>query len=249
MLWEQTLVKLQELKFTGMLQALQEQDGHRGYEEMSFQDRLGYLVEQEHLQRSNRRIQCRLKQAKLKQRACFEDIDFRGSRGLNKSLVLELGTCRWIKEHRNLVITGATGTGKSYLACAFGHRACLEGHKVRYERLGRLLMDLGIGRGDGSYLKRLTALSRIDLLILDDWGLSRLTEQQRQDLLELLEDRYSVSSTIVTAQLPVEKWHEVVGDSTIADAILDRLIHNAHSIFLQGDSMRKRVAKEEETRS
>ena len=239
MLWEQTVEKLQELKFSGMVKALREQKDNGSYREMSFEDRLGYLVEQEYIERANRRLHNRLRQAGLKQQACVEDINFKSSRGLNKSEVLELGTCRWIKEHRNLIITGATGVGKSYLACALGHRACLEGHRVRYERVSRLLMNLGIGRGDGSYLKRLVALSKIDLLILDDWGLAKLTEHQRQDLLELVEERYGVRSTVITSQLPVDKWHDVVGDSTIADAILDRLIHNSYRIFLQGDSLRK----------
>ena len=161
------------------------------------------MLEQEYIERSNRRLQSRLRQAKLKQQASIKDINFRFSRGLNKSQILELGNCRWIKEHRNLIITGATGTGKSYLACALGHQACLDGYRVRYERVSRLLMGLGIGRGDGSYMKRLMALSRIDLLILDDWGLAKLTELQRQDLLELAEERYGIQSVIITSQLPV----------------------------------------------
>ena len=161
--------------------------------------------------------------------------------------LLGLGNCHWIKEHRNLIITGATGVGKSYLACALGHQACLNGYRVRYERVGRLLMDLGIGRGDGSYMKRLMALSRIDLLILDDWGLAKLTELQRQDLLELAEERYGVQSIIITSQLPVDKWHDVVGDSTVADAIMDRLVHNSYRVILQGDSLRKKSNQEANT--
>ena len=239
MLWEQTVEKLQELKFSGMVKALQEQGENESYREMSFEDRLGFLVEQEYLERKNRRLQTRLKQASLKQQASMEDIDFRSSRGLKKLEILELSNCRWINEHRNLIITGSTGVGKSYLACALGHKACLNGHRVRYERVSRVLMSLGVGRGDGSYMKRLVALSRIDLLILDDWGLAKLTEHQRQDLLELVEERYGVCSTLITSQLPIDKWHDVVGDSTIADAILDRLVHNSYRIFLQGDSLRK----------
>ena len=239
MLLEQTVEKLQELKFSGMIKALRDQENNGGYREMSFEDRLGYLVEQEYTERANRRLHNRLRQASLKQQASMEDINFRASRGLKKSEILELGSCRWIKKHRNLIITGPTGVGKSYLACALGHKACLEGYRVRYERVCRLLMDLGIGRGDGSYMKRLVALSKIDLLILDDWGLAKLTEHQRQDLLEVVEDRYGVRSTMITSQLPIDKWHDVVGDSTIADAILDRLVHNAYRVFLQGDSLRK----------
>ena len=240
MLWEQTVEKLQDLKLSGMLRASLEQQDNRAYEEMSFEDRLGYLVEQEHIERSNRRLQARLRQARLKQQASIKDINFSSSRGLNKSQILELSNCRWINEHRNLIITGATGSGKSYLACALGHQACLNGHRVRYERVGRLLMDLGMGRGDGSYMKRLMALSRIDLLILDDWGLSKLTDLHRQDLLELAEERYGVQSVIITSQLPVDKWHDIVGDSTIADAILDRVVHNSYRVILQGDSLRKK---------
>ena len=247
MLWEQTVEKLQDLKLSGMLRASLEQQDNRAYEEMSFEDRLGYLVEQEHIERSNRRFQSRLRQARLKQQASIKDINFRSSRGLNKSQILELGNCRWINEHRNLIITGATGSGKSYLACALGHQACLNGHRVRYERVGRLLMDLGMGRGDGSYMKRLMALSRIDLLILDDWGLSKLTDLHRQDLLELAEERYGVQSVIITSQLPVDKWHDIVGDSTIADAILDRVVHNSYRVILQGDSLRKKSKQEVNT--
>lgn len=239
MLWEQTVERLQELKFTGMLKCLQEQEDNGSYREMTFEDRLGYLVEQEYVERSNRRLQTRLRQAGLKQQASVEDINFRSSRGLNKSEILELSNCRWIKDHRNLIITGATGVGKSYLACAFGHKACLNGFRVRYERVSRLLMGLGIARGDGSYMKRLMGLTRIDVLILDDWGLAKLTDYQRQDLLELVEERYGVRSTVITSQLPIDKWHDVVGDSTIADAILDRLVHNSYQVFLQGDSLRK----------
>ena len=247
MLWEQTVERLQELKFTGMLQALREQQENKAYQEMIFEDRLGYLLEQEYIERSNRRLQSRLRQAKLKQQASIKDINFSASRGLNKSQILGLGNCHWIKEHRNLIITGATGVGKSYLACALGHQACLNGYRVRYERVGRLLMDLGIGRGDGSYMKRLMALSRIDLLILDDWGLAKLTELQRQDLLELAEERYGVQSIIITSQLPVDKWHDVVGDSTVADAIMDRLVHNSYRVILQGDSLRKKSNQEANT--
>lgn len=245
MIWQQTLDKIGKMSFTGMLAAIKEQESNRQYEKMSFEDRLGYLIEREHLDRENRRLKSRLKQAKLKQQACVEDIDFSSGRNLVRTKILDLGTCRWIKDHRNLIITGATGAGKSYLACALGHSACLNGYKVLYTRASRFLLDLSVGRGDGRYDKILKSLTRSDLLILDDFGLSKLNDTERQDLLEIMEDRYDVRSTAIVGQLPVDKWHEIVGDSTVADAILDRVIHNSHRVDLHGkESMRKKKIKE-----
>ncbi len=242
MLKTPTMDKLQDLKLNGMLKGLEEQQASSEYETLSFDERLGLLVDRESIERENRRLKTRLKQAKLRQTACFEDIDFRHPRGLDKSVILSLGSCRWIKEHQNILITGATGVGKSFLGCALAHKACLEGYKVRYYRVSRLFRELHAAQGNGTYLKLMTAISKFQVLVIDDWGLENLKDQQRNDLLEVLEDRHGVRSTIVTSQLPVEHWHEVIGNPTIADAILDRLVHNAHKISLDGDSMRKKKA-------
>ena len=209
---------------------------------MDFMVRLGLMVDRETTERANRRLQTRLKKAKLRQQACFEDIDFRTPRGLDKQLILSLASCDWIKKANNILLTGATGTGKSYLACALAHKACLEGHTVRYMRLPRLMEEITISRADGSYGKFMLDLARTDLIILDDWGLAAMAKQQRHDLLEILEDRNGLRSTIVTSQLPVEAWHEYIGDPTLADAILDRLVHSAYKINLKGESMRKKNA-------
>ena len=240
MLKTQTMDKLKTLKLNGMLKGLEEQLASSEFESLSFDERLGLLVDRETIERENSRLKTRLKQAKLRQQACFEDIDFRHPRGLDKSMILSLGTCQWIRDHQNVIITGATGVGKSYLACALAHRACMEGYKVRYYRASRLFRDLHAAQGDGTYLKLLKTISRFHVLVIDDWGLENLKDQQRNDLLEILEDRHGIQSTIIAGQLPVEHWHDVVGNPTIADAIMDRLVHNAHKIRLDGDSMRKK---------
>jgi DNA replication protein DnaC len=248
MLLEPTLDKLRELRFLGMLKGLQEQLHSKNVKKMSFEERLGLLVDQELLERENRKLKTRLSQAKLKQNACIEDIDFKHPRNLNKSTVMSLANCKWIKDHHNILITGLTGVGKSYLACALGNKACLEGYRSMYVRVSRLLSDLAVARGDGRYEKVMKSLSRVDLLILDDWGLNKLNEQERRDFLEIMEDRYDLKSTIITSQIPVNKWHELIGDSTIADAILDRIVHNSYRLELKGESMRKnkKEAKEKE---
>ena len=245
MIWQQTLEKINRMKFFGMLVAIKEQESNRQYEKMSFEDRLGYLVEREYLDRENRRLKSRLTQANFRQQTCVENIKFSSGRNLSKTKILDLGKCHWIKEHKNLIITGPTGAGKSYLVCALGHSACLNGYKVSYRRTSRLLMELSVGRGDGRYEKLLKSFSKTDLLILDDFGLSKLNDVERQDLLEIVEDRYEVRSTAIIGQLPVEKWHEIVGNSTVADAILDRVVHNSFRVDLHGsESMRKRKMKE-----
>ncbi len=239
MLLSPTLDKLRELKFLGMLKEFEEQLRSKSRQKMSFDERLGLLIDQEILERENRRLNSRLRQASLKQQASIEDIDFRHPRNLDKSTMMSLANCKWIKEHHNILITGLTGVGKSYIGCALGHKACLEGYKTIYIRLSRLLSNLIVARGDGRYEKIMKNLAKADLLIIDDWGLNKLNEQERRDFLEIMEDRYDQKSTIITSQVPVKKWHDLIGNSTIADAILDRIVHNSYRIELKGESMRK----------
>jgi DNA replication protein DnaC len=243
MLNHPTLDKLQALRFVGMAQALSEQMTLPDIDDLSFEERLGLLIDREMTEREDRRLKTRLRQAKLKQTACVEDIDYRHARGLDKSLMRDLANCQWIKRHLNLLITGPTGVGKTWIACALAQKACREGYSALYLRLPRLLQELPIAKGDGTYTRLMMRLARIDVLILDDWGLSKLIAEQRRDLLEILEDRHDNRSTIVTSQLPLDKWHHIIGDPTLADAILDRLVHNAYKINLKGDSMRKSKSK------
>jgi len=242
MLLHPTLEKLTTMRFTGMAAALDEQMQMDGLDDMCFEERLGILLDREQAVRETRRMKTRLRKAKLRQDGCVEDIDFRHSRGLDKSLVTRLADCQWIRKHNNLIITGPTGVGKTYLACAFAQKACREGLSALYLRTTKLFEDLSLAKGDGRYLKLLTSYARTDLLVLDDYGLLELNQEQRHDLLEILEDRHGLKSTLVTSQLPVEHWHEQIGDPTLADAILDRLVHSAHKMQLKGDSMRKKKA-------
>jgi DNA replication protein DnaC len=239
MLPHPTLEKLQALNLTGMVHALQEQLRMPEVARLSFEERLGLLVDREATEQENRRLARRLGQARLRLPAVVEDVDLRHPRGLDRALLLSLSSCQWIRHHQNCLITGPTGVGKTYLACALAHKACREGASARYTRLHRLLEELAVARADGSYVRRLTALSRLELLVLDDWGLAPLTDPGRRDLLEILDDRYDRRATLVASQLPVENWHEALGDPTLADAILDRLVHNAHRIALHGESLRK----------
>ena len=243
MLKHPTLDKLHALKLTGMAAALEDQSATLDITDLSFEERLGLLVDREMTERDNRRMSSRLRRAKLRHAAILEDIDYRNSRGLDKGLVQSLASCQWVKEHLNVLITGPTGVGKTWLACALAHKACREGYTAQYVRLTRLLRELTIAKGDGQYSKLLTSLAKVDVLILDDWGLMKLSAENRRDLLEVLEDRHGRRSTIATSQLPIEEWHGVIGDATLADAILDRLVHNAYKINLRGESMRKRQAK------
>lgn len=243
MLLNPTLEKLQTLKLSGMYEALNEQLNSPDIEQMSFDERLGLMVDREMTVRDNRRLKTRLKNARLRQHACMEDIDFRHPRGLKREQFQQLLGSGWIKDHQNVIITGPTGVGKTWLACALAQKACRDGYTVQYQRLPRLLQDLSLARADGRYLKIMTTLAKTDLLLLDDWGLAPLTESQRRDLLELFEDRHNLKSTLITSQMPVDHWHELIGDPTLADAILDRLIHNAHRVPLKGESLRKKQAK------
>jgi DNA replication protein DnaC len=243
MLTYPTLDKLKAMRFTGMARALEEQMEMAEIDSLSFEERLGLLIDREMTVRENRRLTTRLKKAKLRQNAAIEDIDYRHPRGLDRSLMAKLSSCQWIGQHLNILITGPTGCGKTYIACALAHKACREGYPAHYTRLPRLLQELHIAKGDGRYGKLLAGFAKTHLLILDDWGLAKLTDEQRHDLLEILEDRHGLRSTVVAAQLPVDNWHEIIGDPTLADAILDRLIHNAYKINLKGESMRKRKSK------
>ena len=225
-----------------MAKALEEQALMGDIQSLSFEERLGLMVDREMTEREDRRLATRLRQARLRVQASVEDLDFRHQRGLDKSLVMSLAACDWIKGRQNLIITGPTGAGKTYLACAMVHKACLMGHSALYRRLPNLLREIAIARADGSYPKKMAAYAKARLIALDDWGLDRLTREQGLDLLELLEDRHGLKSTLVAAQVPVEHWHEIIGDPTLADAILDRLVHSAHRIQLKGESMRKKYS-------
>lgn len=240
MLIQQTLDRLHALRLIGMATALSEQQGQPDVARLSFEDRFTLLVEREVTAREDRRLTRLLQLAKLRlPAAVIEDLDFRSARGLDRSLLLRLSGCDWIRQSQSVLIVGATGTGKTYLACALGQSACRHGLTVRYVRLPRLLQELGLARADGSYGKLLATLAKADLLILDDWGLAPLTDRERRDLLEVLEDRYGRRATLVTSQLPLDHWHECVGDPTFGDAILDRLVHQAHRLILKGTSMRR----------
>ena len=243
MLHHPTLDKLQQLRLSGMFKALTEQMNMPDSETLSFEERLGLLADREMTEREDRRLNTRLRQAKLKHNACVEDIDYRAPRGLDKALILSLAACRWVHEGLNLIINGPTGVGKTWIACALAHKACREGYTALYLRLPRLFEDLSLAHGDGRFTKLMAAFAKTDLLVLDDWGLAKLTAEQRRDLLELLDDRHGHRSTLVTSQIPVDHWHEIIGEPTLADAILDRLVHNAYRINLKGESLRKRHAK------
>lgn len=240
MLTHPLLEKLRQLRCLGMLEALQDQLQQSDLHALNFDERLSLMIEREWWLRENKRMKTRLSQAALKQNACVEDIDYDVTRGLSKAVIQRLASCQWIRDQQNILLIGPTGTGKSYLACALSHKACLEGFSVRYLRLPRLFQELAIAKGDGQYPRLLQQLAKTQVLILDDWGLSPMDDGQRRDLLEILDDRHHRSSTIVTSQLPLKHWHESIGDATLADAILDRLVHNANKIELRGESMRKK---------
>ena len=239
MLHQHTLTTLKTLKLPGMAAAFEEQLPQPITQSLSFTDRFGLIVDREASHRDNQRLERLLKSARLKHPACVEDIDYRSGRKLDKAIMASLVDCDWIRQAQNLIMTGATGCGKTWLACALGNQACRQGLSVLYTRTSRLMEEMKLAHADGSFRKRLSQMAKADLLILDDWGLSTMTQSERQDMLELIDDR-TRKSTLITSQIPVKAWHEVIGEPTLADAILDRIVHRAHTIELTGESMRKR---------
>lgn len=236
----QTLQSLRQLKLTGMADGFEQQLAQPStHSELDFDERLALLVDREKTHRDNNKVSRLLKAARLKLQALPEDIDYRHPRGLIKSQFAGLLSSSWIHQHHNVLITGPTGCGKTYLGCALAIQACRHGLSVRYYRASRLLEALSIAHGDGQFSKLVQQLAKTDLLVLDDWGLEKLTLGQRNDLLEIMEDRHGISSTLITSQVPISQWHKAIGDATLADAILDRLLHNSHKINLRGESMRK----------
>jgi len=243
MLTHPTHDRLVALGLTGMAKALDEHRGQSDIEGLTFEERLGLLVDREAAERESKRLVKRLKYANLRQDAAIEDLNTKAARGLDRALFAKLATGDWIARRQDLLITGKTGTGKSWLACALGQKACRDDRSVLYQRVPRLLDVLALARGDGRYVRFLKNLARVELLILDDWGLATMTSSQGRDILEIVDDRHGRASTIVTSQLPVENWHDVIPDPTVADAVLDRLVHTAHRLTLKGESLRKPPAK------
>lgn len=240
MLNEPTMEKLKALRLDAMARVWAEQQKSADMAKLAFDERFGLLVDAECLFRENRRLGRLLKEAKLKiGEACVEDIDYPPRRELDKAIVRQLATCRWVQEHQNVTVTGPTGVGKTYVACALAQHACRRGYSAIYRRASRLFDELTMARADGSYARLLGKLARTDILVIDDWGLTPSRDTERQDLLEILEDRYGSRSTIMSSQIPRDKWHDYLGDATVADAILDRIIHNAHKLVLNGPSRRK----------
>jgi len=239
MLNEQTLTTLNALKLFGMAKSFSDKLAHPHSADLSHPEFLALIVQDEKNYRDNLRLKRLLANAKLKQPACLEDIDYRHPRGLNKQLILELSSQDWISHHRNVLLTGPTGVGKSYIACALGNFAARQGHTVLYLRAPRLFETLLQAKADGSHLKTLTKLAKTDILILDDLFLTALCDAERKDLLEIIEDRHHKAPTVITSQCPTKDWHHIIGEPTIADAICDRLLHHSYKIELKGDSIRK----------
>src|ERR1700722_51227 len=244
MLKQPMIEKMLTLRLLGMVEALKTQEQDAASRELSFLERLGLLVDQQWNWRENQALGRRLKNAKLRTNACVEDIDFRGARGLDKSVIRALvQESAWVGTHENVFVPGPTGVGKSFVACAMAQKACRDGYSALYTRSQSLFRDLAMARADGSLRNLLARLSRIDVLVIDDWAMNQLSEPERRDFWEICKDRYKMRSTILTSQLPVSRWHEQIGDPTLADGILDRLVHNAHRIEMRGDSMRKNRGK------
>ena len=240
MLTHPTIDLLRELKLDGMANAFNELEQQDSARDLSHAEWLALLLDREQASRNTRRFETRLRAARLRHgQAAIEDVDFRTPRKLDKALFQQLSTGRWIAEHRNLLVTGPCGVGKSWLSCALAQKACRDGYSVHYARVPRLFADLELAHGDGRFARLFRTLTKVDLLILDDWGPDRLSANQRRDLMEIIEDRYGSGATLITSQLPTDAWHEVIGEPTFADAILDRIVHNAYRLALDGPSMRK----------
>jgi DNA replication protein DnaC len=243
MLQEPTQTKLHAMKLTAMAEAYEEQRAQPRSAEWSFEERFGLLVERQWLWRENRALVARLQHARLKQPACLEDLDFSSARGLKRAVIDQLSPCDWVRHHQNVIITGPTGCGKTFVACALAHQACRQGHRTLYFYAPKLVRALSNANADGSLTKLLKKIDKVQVLVVDDWGLAKMEERQCREFLEILDDRHGHGSTVITSQFPVSAWHEIVPDPTVADALLDRLIHNAHRIDMKGDSLRKRHAQ------
>jgi DNA replication protein DnaC len=242
MLNQQTLDKLHTLKLTGMAKAFTDQLNQPDMDRLSFAERFGLIVDRQWTWKEDNRMERYLKNARMKLNACMEDIDYKTPRGIDQSVMMSLISCDWVKRHHNVIITGPTGVGKTFLACALTNKACREGYRALYIRSPKFSYQMAMAKGDGSYGKIINKISKAHVLVIDDLGLAPMTDPERRDLLEVIEERHGHASTIVTSQLPVNYWHEQIGDPTIADAILDRLIHNAHNFNLKGGSLRKKYA-------
>lgn len=244
MLREQTMDKMMSMKMHKMAESFKERLDREDHRELSHEEFLGFLIDDEFQDRQNRKMASRLRTARFKESsACLENVDYQFKRALKKTEVLELAQNRWIKNHRNILLTGPSGVGKSFLAQALGNKACRDGHTVMYVRVAKLLLTLTTAKADGTYINRIKKLAKAQVLILDDFGLSPLTDENRQDLFEIIEDRHGIGSTIVTAQLPTDHWHEYLGGGMLGDGICDRLIHNCHNLKLAGDSYRVKLGK------
>ncbi len=239
MLTHPTIDQMHQLGLAGMARAFAELEANPTSAELSHAEWLGLLLDREATERYDRRLRARLRYARLRHQAAVEDVDYRAARGLDRALFQALIAGRWIDEAQNLIIEGPAGVGKSWLACALGHKACRDNRSVLYQRIPRMFGDLSLARGDGRYPRLMRALGGVKLLILDDWGLEPLGPEQRHDMLEIVEERYGRGATLITSQIPVDRWHDLIGEPTLADAILDRIIHNAHRLQLKGDSLRK----------